>query len=166
MDQHQQNRGYKILAISSFCFSYFSICLAPVQKSSLFLLADLLGGEGGLSGKYIKTRRKRKVTTPNSTTKIEEKENKLVCNKQQTHYWAVFDHFTSLSKKTSEKEKHHQSFWIAVYFEAYIPTYNKTMISLLPSLISLAFSENRIENQKSTNKHNWQYCSARIWTLV
>lgn len=141
--------------MSSFCCSYFSICLAPPQKSSLFLLADLLGGEGGLSGKYIKTRRKRKATTANSTTKIEEKENKLVCNKQQTpRYWVVFDHFTSLSKETSDKQKHHQSFWIVVYFEAYIPTYNKTMISLLPSLISLAFSENRTENQKSTNKHN------------
>ena len=100
-DHQKQNRGYKILEISSFCCSYFSICLAPPQKSSLFLLADLLGGEGGLSGKYIKTRRKRKVTTANSTTKIEEKENKLVCNKQQTRYWAVFDHFTSLSKETN-----------------------------------------------------------------
>lgn len=115
-EHHKQNRGYKILEISSFCCSYFSICLAPPQKSSLFLLADLLGGEGGLSGKYIKTRRKRKVTTANSTTKIEEKENKLVCNKQQTRYWVVFDHFTSLSKETSDKQKHHQSFWIVVYF--------------------------------------------------
>lgn len=46
--------------------SYLNICLAPAKKSSRFLLADLLGGRGGLFGKYIQTNRKRKRTTPHS----------------------------------------------------------------------------------------------------
>ena len=46
--------------------SYLNICLAPAKKSSLFLFADLLGGNGGLFGKYTTTNKSRKVTIPNS----------------------------------------------------------------------------------------------------
>ena len=46
--------------------SYLNICLAPAKKSSLFLFADLLGGKGGLFGKYTTTNNSRKVTIPNS----------------------------------------------------------------------------------------------------
>ena len=45
---------------------YLNICLAPAKKSSLFLFADLLGGNGGLFGKYTTTNKSRKVTIPNS----------------------------------------------------------------------------------------------------
>ena len=58
--------------------SYLKICLAPAKKSSLFLLADLLGGNGGLFGKYITTNKNRNVAMPNST----EKENERVKSKQ------------------------------------------------------------------------------------
>ena len=52
--------------------NHLNICLVPEKKSSLFLLADLLGGKGGLSGKYIKTNTNRNVTTPNSERKAKK----------------------------------------------------------------------------------------------
>lgn len=55
--------------------SYLNICLAPAKKSSRFLLADLLGGRGGLFGKYIQTNRKRNITTPHS---VKRKKNNMM----------------------------------------------------------------------------------------
>lgn len=59
-------------------FPYLHILLAPAKKSSLFLLADLLGGNGGLLGKYIQTNRKRNKTTPHSITDAREMKLEIV----------------------------------------------------------------------------------------